>query len=323
MDWDVEIGSVCSALIYFVLVSHISYADRWRLLERKRLAAVSNQSSPAHHALVDQFAPPKEDTPQNDWSPMSMLDVVRYWADEETGTTRTTTLASGHLPSYVRTQGMESVSMSQHAGPSGVSNEMEDLNAFSPPFYNSYSFNTALSATRASQMPQLPYHKSSITTDSFDSVQDRTVTPTFNSHSHLRIDGPPLDDDMNNEYHQMTAPLESDLSQNVLGAIDNPVVVYNSRPSPDPPASPAPINSRPHSPARDTDLDTTTASSNNQLPPQDASPSSRSDSPASSSPRYSPYYRPVAQTPQSSIRKGRTVSGNPLRLNSDLSVTNE
>jgi hypothetical protein len=267
-----------------------------------------------------------------------MLDVTRYWTDEDSHRqydANCTTLSSGHLPSYVRTQDMASASFSR---PSGPSNEIHDLNTFAPPFYASYSLNSALSAIGEPQMPPVDYPHSSVVPGSFnrpDSVQDHTVTPTsFNSHAPLQINDvqiPPMEDDIDNDHDQMTAPSEPDLSEEVHDVIDNLATAVNSRTRPHLKDSQTPNNLQSHAPAPDSTsqanaFDEITAS-NDQPHPQhlnivvSSSSVSHSQSPHSSSLKFTPYY--PSRDRQRSASKRRTDPQIPLRLNADLSVTNE
>jgi len=134
---------------------------------------------------------------------------------------------------------------------------------------------------------------------------------------------------MNDEYDEISAPLQSDLSGDVFDAIDNLATVVNSRTSSHPQGPLGPIDSQSctaaHPASQTNALDETTAP-----PPQNPStavspsPVPRSHSPSSSSSRYSPYYRPASgQTQRPSVSKQRTDPQIPLRLNADLSVTND
>jgi hypothetical protein len=294
---------------------------------------MSNEtSSPAQRPMVDQYPSSREDSPQNDWSLMSMLDVTHYWNRGDThdqSDATCTTLSSGHLPSYVRTQTIASGSLSHPVESLGVSDEIPDLNNFAPTFYTSYSLNTALSAIRRSQMPPIDYH-ASIAPAPFEDVEDHAVASTFSSHSSpLHIDDaqiPPSDDNMND---QMNAALESGFSENVFN-YNVATTTVNFRTAHPPQGPPEPIDSRCHGPAHGSALDETTASPNDPPPLQNTnavvhpSPVPRSHSPPSSSLRYSPYYRPASgKPPRASVSKRRTDLQNPLRLNADLSVTNE
>ena len=313
-----------------MFMAHDKYS--WRLLERKRLAAVSNQSSPAHHATVDQFPSSREHSPQNDWPPISMLDVTRYWTGEYSHRqydADCTTLSSGHLRSFVRTQDMAPASFLNPA------DEIRDLNAFAPPFYASYSFNSVISQ---SQMPPVDYPHSSVAPSSFtraQSGQDHTAAPTLlKSHSPLHVNNaqiPPMDD-VDDDDDQMNAPLESDLSENILGGIDELVAVVNSGTRRHSQHSRLPNDSQSHTIAHDcvsqaNALDEFTLS-NDRPPPHHSNTivplSTVSHSPLPSSSRFSPYYRsPSGDRPRSFVSTRRTDPQIPLRLNADLSVTNE
>lgn len=311
-----------------MFTTHDRYS--WRLLERKRLAAASSQSSTAgvSSELLDQISSTRGSSPQNDWSPMSMLDVTRYWISDDSSQydINCTTLSSVHLPSHVRTQ-----DITHPAGPSRLLEEVDGLSTFAPVFYPSYSLNSALSSIHGSQMPVADSPQSSTAAAPFSRphvAHEHTMTPgSFNSRSPPYLDDaqiPSVDDGDD----QMTAPIESDSSENVLGVINNVSRMVNPR-------------HRFHSQELGSSVDTEPARDSilqinsddiacSSPPPQDANivvpPLSgrRSQSPPSFSSRYSPYYRPAPDTyPRTSGSKRRSNVEIPPRLNADLSVTNK
>jgi hypothetical protein len=285
---------------------------------------------------VNQTPSLSENAPQSIWSPMPILDVTHYWTGEDSRAhydANNTTLSSGHLSSYVRTQDLTSDSLPHPVGPSGVSGEMHDLSAFAPPFYGSYSLNTALSLMRGSRIPPVDIPHSSLAPGSFThsrDIEDQTMASTsLNPHSSsFHIDDaqiPSMDDGVEEDTNHVATPSESDLLENV-DVIDSLTTLESSashshelRPSNDPR-----LTSSRDSVWQTRSFDEINTERPPPSSPSTASPVPSSRSPSSSSLGRSPYYRPASKDhPRSSISKRFKDRQIPLRLNADLSVTNE
>ncbi|KAF7975763.1 hypothetical protein HWV62_8561 [Athelia sp. TMB] len=110
---------------------------RNRLLERKRLSALSNQSPAVYHEDPPRHNP--EPQPEIEWSGFSMLDVTRYWSGS--GQESNTYPSS----SYVRTQDFGAASFPQASG-----HDLGNVGVDLYPPQHQHALYPALSAVRES-----------------------------------------------------------------------------------------------------------------------------------------------------------------------------
>lgn len=205
--------------------SGLGCRNRWRLLERKRLSALSSQLAVYHDTestgLYREDSPPPQPVPGIDWPALSMLDVTRYWPSS--GEDNVAYASS----SGSRAQGLGEGPSAQAFAYSG--NGIYDLDLYAPHYQHaSYS---ALSAVRESQSQshilsssgvrandsQYPYHATSPRSRVLD-VRDHGV--------HLPIMNLDVDDGL----YEDTTPEDMDVhDRDVPGMAERATVEHDDR----------------------------------------------------------------------------------------------